>query len=348
MKNFYKISLLLLPVCVFAAPINGSPKNSSLEKNEKTVPPSLLVNDYHPVVLTGFNKDVVANGAGEANTTTDSTIDFSNVLYSADFVPTTPYGGIATAASYGGGLPADGVVTSYTTSGVTYNLADYSAANVLLLRPLTTNTGTLTFGTTYTATSLYILWVGTEGQSNAGVTINFSDGTTQAATNQAAYDWVSGTSNIGLNSLARVGNGSTMWAANNQFSESGSVKLFEKHLTILAANQSKEITGVTFNYTGTGDYQSLAVFAITVFGEELGVNQNALAQFSVYPNPTTGVVKVNSSAAVKQLEVFNELGQSVAKNMATEISIADFNPGIYYLKITLEGDVVKTQKIVKQ
>lgn len=351
MKNIYKISMLLLSISAF--PSNGEKLKgySEPEIHGKIVPPTtILVNEYHPVSLSGFNRDVIAEGTGgDADEKTDSTIDFSNVLYSTDFVPATAYGSYESAEDYGGGLPATAIINSLANDDVSFYLAHYDGANALLLRPLISNTGTLTFQTTYAASSVYILWTGTEGQASAKVTVNFTDGTTQVSNNQVAYDWVSGSSGIAIDDLARVGNGSTMWAENNQFSESGAVKLFQKEIAIQTANQEKEISGVTFDFTGTGDYHSLAVFAITVFGADLGTNENAMAALSVYPNPTNGNVHVDSAADVKELNVVNQLGQVVAsKKASADISISGLDSGIYFLNVTVEGNITKTQRIVKR
>ncbi|RZJ66603.1 MAG: T9SS type A sorting domain-containing protein [Flavobacterium sp.] len=347
MKNNYYFLFILISSLMFARNSDRSDADFAMEMQQQDLPQSVAAS-YYSVPLTGFNHDVIANGNGQANTTTTTTIDFSNEYFSADFVPTTVYNS-ASAAVFGGGLPANGQITSAVTAGVTYQLADYSASNALLIRPLTTNTGTLTFGTQYTATSLYILWVATEAQaSTVGVTVNFADGTSQAATNQIAYDWVGGTTGIALGNLSRVGSGSTQWAQLNEFSQSGACKLFEKKIDILAANQGKAITGVSFSYSPGGNFQSLVVFAINVFGESLAVNSNVKNLVSIYPNPSADVFKVQSETGVKSITALNTLGQQVRQANGDEISLADANSGVYFLKIQLENDLTETRRVIKK
>lgn len=347
MKNNYFFLLLFLP-CVGMAGLSAVLNaNISFEAQQQDLPQSVAAS-YYSVPLTGFNHDVIANGNGQANTTTSTTIDFSNEYFSVDFVPTTVYNS-ASAAVYGGGLPANGQITSAVTSGVTYQLASYSSSNALLIRPLTTSSGTLTFGAPYTASSLYILWVATEAQaSTVGVTVNFADGTTQAATSQIAYDWVGGSTGVALGGLSRVGAGSTQWAQLNEFSQSGACKLFEKKIDILAANQGKTITGVSFSYAPTGNYQSLVVFAINVFGEQLAVPSVLRNVVSVAPNPSADVFRVKSDVAVTSISAMNSLGQEIARAVSSEISLAGVPTGTYFLKITFEGELSEIRRVVKK
>jgi autotransporter-associated beta strand protein len=67
-----------------------------------------------PVALTGFNQDVIWGG-GEATPTvgTTTTLDGTNVLYDT------------TVFSPGGGLPANGSITSQSNPAVTFQLQPY-------------------------------------------------------------------------------------------------------------------------------------------------------------------------------------------------------------------------------
>jgi|GEM_PF-5509810 len=346
MRNFYNL-LSIAGLSMLSLQANAKMNENTILAFQQQPLPAAVSNAYHAMSLTGFSHDVVANGAGQANSTTTATIDFSNEYYSADFVPTTPFNG-ASAAVVGGGLPANGQVSSAVTAGVSYQLADYNAANALLLRPLTTSEGTLQFAAPYTATSVYILWVATEAQANnVTITIHFEDGTSQIATNQIAYDWVGGSSAIALNNLGRVGAGITQWAQLNQFSEVGSCKLFEKKVDVLPANQAKPITGVSFNYASSGDYQSLAVFGISVLGEALGVRSQSRNLTTVYPNPSSGTYFVNSDKPITRITAINTIGQAIKTEKNRAISLSDFPRGMYMLQIQFEDGVTETRKVIR-
>ncbi|RZJ70143.1 T9SS type A sorting domain-containing protein [Flavobacterium sp.] len=348
MKNFYNFLFIfaLSPFTNFVSAKNVA--DFAFENQQQELPSSVAV-AYYPVTLTGFNHDVVANGPSQANASTTATIDFSNEFYSADFVPTTSYNG-ASAAAVGGGLPANGQIASAVTAGVTYQLADYATANSLLLRPIGLVAGTLNFTQQYTANSIYILWVATEAQANTvGITINFADGTNQVFLNQVAYDWVGGNTGVALSGLGRVGSGTTQWAQLNEFSELGACKLFEKKIDLSPANQAKAIAGITFVYSGFGDYQSLSVFAVNVFGEPyLGVGSNLRNQVAVYPNPSNDIFNVQSDFGVKNISVANTLGQTIKSSDSDAISLSGFPNGIYFLEITFENDTTEIRRIIKK
>ncbi len=81
----------------------------------------------------------------------------------------------------------------------------------------------------------------------------------------------------------------------------------------------------------------------------LGVNENALSDFSVYPNPTTGVLTVQSKTAIVQIEIHNLLGQLVLSNTnQNTIDISGVSQGIYFIKVKDQNGNFGTQKLVKK
>ena len=81
----------------------------------------------------------------------------------------------------------------------------------------------------------------------------------------------------------------------------------------------------------------------------LGVNENALSDFSVYPNPTTGVLTVQSKTAIVQIEIHNLLGQLVLSNSnKNTIDISSVSQGLYFIKILDENGNFGTKKVVKK
>lgn len=84
----------------------------------------------------------------------------------------------------------------------------------------------------------------------------------------------------------------------------------------------------------------------------LGVTDNELAAFSVYPNPTSDVLNIKASQDIDNVTVFNLLGQNVAsftKNEITNSSIdlSELSKGLYLVKIT-SGDKTQTLRVTKE
>ena len=84
----------------------------------------------------------------------------------------------------------------------------------------------------------------------------------------------------------------------------------------------------------------------------MSISDNDLANISVVPNPTSGVLNIKSSMAVEHVEFFNLLGQSVAsfsKNQIHDnsVDISEFVNGLYLAKITI-GDKTQTIRVIKE
>ncbi len=103
--------------------------------------------------------------------------------------------------------------------------------------------------------------------------------------------------------------------------------------------------------SGDGDkiawYENLGV---------LGVDQNTLLSFSVYPIPTTGILTIQSNTTITQIEIYNQLGQLVLSNSnnppagraENTIDISSVIQGIYFIKIMDENGNIGNQKVVKK
>jgi len=78
----------------------------------------------------------------------------------------------------------------------------------------------------------------------------------------------------------------------------------------------------------------------------LGVDEPGLADFNVWPNPTTGLLTL--AAEAQRVEIVSLMGQRVAVfENTSSIDISDLTAGVYILKATLpQGEAVR--KIVKR
>src|ERR1043165_1535130 len=149
---------------------------------------------YVPVAVTGYNADIVANGAGTALSSTNADVDGAGYAFmAADF---NPLGALPTAF-----LPPNNTVYSVATSGVVFSLAPYNANNSLRLTA--TNNGTLTLNTAQSASEVYLLGVSGSGATTATITVTFTDATTQVFTGVAFSDWYGG-ANFAIRGLGRV------------------------------------------------------------------------------------------------------------------------------------------------
>ena len=207
---------------------------------------------YSPVTLTAgsYTDDVVANGLSQtaASASTTASVDNSNYR----FLETT-FSSTATASTRTQGLPTGGTLTSAGTTGLTFQLASYSAPNALRLAVIGTG-GTLAFATPQAASEVYVLANAGNGPMTATMVVNFSDGTTQSFGAQTIPDWYIGTQTLAANTLtaflmkARVSGTST-----TPETSTTDPRLYQIKLTLDQANITKLITGVTITpATGAG------------------------------------------------------------------------------------------------
>ncbi len=69
---------------------------------------------------------------------------------------------------------------------------------------------------------------------------------------------------------------------------------------------------------------------------------------TIYPNPFTDVIIINSTEVIEEIQLFNSLGEGKRINYSSgKMEINDLPAGIYYLKIFTESETV-VKKIIKQ
>ena len=209
----------------------------------------ILKAQLQSIAVTGFNKDVVANGAGAAGTSTTGDVD--NVSWV--FVSTTfsPAGTVCTSGT--NAWPTSLQVTSLIAPNPVYTLRPPDSTNSLRLAPSTP--GVLTLNTPANYSNLYFLATGGSGACTVTATVTFSDATTQVFNSLAVNDWCSGTS-AATTQFYRIQttNSASCTGGNCQY-------MYQVSLPISAANYSKTITSVSFVHTGG----YLNVFALAGF-----------------------------------------------------------------------------------
>ena len=81
----------------------------------------------------------------------------------------------------------------------------------------------------------------------------------------------------------------------------------------------------------------------------MGIDENSLLDFSVYPSPTSGILNIESETTITQIEIYSQLGQLVLSNTnQNTIDISSVSQGIYFINIKDENGTIGTQKIVKK
>ncbi|MDX2173381.1 MAG: SBBP repeat-containing protein [Bacteroidota bacterium] len=73
---------------------------------------------------------------------------------------------------------------------------------------------------------------------------------------------------------------------------------------------------------------------------------------SIFPNPTSGMLNVVLPNSITEIKITNTLGQIVQTtnilNPTTQLNIQNFPAGIYFLQVFDKGNLIATQKIIKE
>jgi hypothetical protein len=216
-------------------------------------------------IASGFTADVIANGIGSSNTSTNNDVDgVSYAFVAKDFqlTSTTP------AITYG--IPVDGIINSAVaaTPGLSYQLASLNANNSLRLSAIS-DAGTLVFTTPKAATKLYMLAVSGSGTSTVSVVVNFTDGTSQTFASISLADWYGGT-NFAIQGIGRIKKpGVTPAAGDDVPSPEGGTnpRLYQSELAIDAANQAKLIQSVTVTKASGSGLPNIFAFSADLYSD---------------------------------------------------------------------------------
>ncbi len=297
-----------------------------------------------PVAVTGYNADVVANGAGTVLSSTTDDVDGGAVGNRFNFMAPTFVNptGVAPTTS----LPANGSFTSAATAGLMFQLASYSANNSLRISGV--GSGTLTFPSVMGAYDVYLLATSGNGASTFTATVNFLDGTTQVFTNLSAADWFSGNSNIALRGFGRVGRDNN--AIQNSTTDP---RLYEFRLTLLTANVGKSIQSVSITKASTTGTLNVMGVSVNAFVLATTSAREALA-VSAFPNPAASSLTVQAPAEASPaatVQLLDHTGRTLqaapVRNREAHFDLGSLAAGLYLARYQ-DGDRTRTLKVVKQ
>jgi len=77
----------------------------------------------------------------------------------------------------------------------------------------------------------------------------------------------------------------------------------------------------------------------------LGIDENTVSFFSIYPNPIVDVFKVESQSRITKIEIYNPIGQLIkAVYDKNSVDTSRISPGLYIIKIIDENGHTETKK----
>ena len=82
--------------------------------------------------------------------------------------------------------------------------------------------------------------------------------------------------------------------------------------------------------------------------DALSTDDRATLDFSVYPNPATDIVTIQSKTAISNMQLFNSLGQQVLNTNGASADVSGLATGVYVLKATDAEGNVGVKRVIKQ
>lgn len=85
---------------------------------------------------------------------------------------------------------------------------------------------------------------------------------------------------------------------------------------------------------------------MTVIKGESGVANNVVnvAAAKIYPNPTTGIINIETTENIVSIKVYNTTGALVLESSETTIDLGDLASGLYFVKV----NDMESVKIIKK
>jgi hypothetical protein len=80
----------------------------------------------------------------------------------------------------------------------------------------------------------------------------------------------------------------------------------------------------------------------------LGVENNYMLDFSVYPTPAENILNIKSKTEIFKIEIYSKLGQLIKSTTENKIDISNLTQGLYFVKLEDVNGNFGVKKIMKK
>ncbi|MEZ0005326.1 hypothetical protein ABH942_000677 [Flavobacterium sp. 28YEA47A] len=109
----------------------------------------------------------------------------------------------------------------------------------------------------------------------------------------------------------------------------------------------KKYQSSTIPACNTDSYGQAEDYTLNV-EENLGVGGFDKTNFKLYPNPTNSIVNLLTDLEIKDVKIYNQLGQLVSIQKTSQINLSDVTNGIYIFHIDFKNGQTARQKVIKK
>ena len=111
-------------------------------------------------------------------------------------------------------------------------------------------------------------------------------------------------------------------------------------------------TNIDFVPTQGGSYYVEVLNSSGCAGQSDPINFSAvgidelITNLSVYPNPTSGVVHIESDLAIEFATVYNSIGEKIQVNLIdNKLDLSDLSNGMYIIRLSINNNII-TKRII--
>jgi hypothetical protein len=116
--------------------------------------------------------------------------------------------------------------------------------------------------------------------------------------------------------------------------------------TLTAGNHIFNINVPDAQFVGNQGYFPMSLY-MQGGTETLDTEEFGLTSFTMSPNPATDVVEIGSADVVKEVAVYNTLGQNVWTGNSATVNLSGMQTGVYMIKVLFENNKTATRKLIK-
>ncbi len=124
--------------------------------------------------------------------------------------------------------------------------------------------------------------------------------------------------------------------------------------SIVEFDPSTEITIKRHSFSSSSGYNPRRAALVVVDFNSLSISNTPenLSGIELYPNPSSKLIqiKTNDFVKIKSLEIINELGQLVGKNIELNgnlLDVSTLTDGIYFIRLIMENNQIISKRIIK-
>ncbi|WP_187658705.1 T9SS type A sorting domain-containing protein, partial [Flavobacterium macrobrachii] len=122
-------------------------------------------------------------------------------------------------------------------------------------------------------------------------------------------------------------------STNSEFYESNSFTIGETYYVRVFQTETSLVT---------------SFFNICVQGPTLNIEENEINNFTIYPNPVTDFIEIDTNSIIKEVNLYTISGQLILRSNQKRISTIQLPEGIYLIRIEDENGSFATKKLIKK